>query len=214
MLPALAELRDVLADRYGRPTPITEGLDPFEALVAVVLDRAMDARKRAIAIDALREEGLLTPQALAEADPAEIEQALRALKIAPKALVPLRRTARWLVELHHGDADALVGNESGVSTSQLRDELTGLNGVGATSADALLLFALNRPVYPLDRPTYRIFARDGWIDLDTGYDDAARRRGAARAGRPGRVGGAFRLVRTPRARLLLRDRSPAARSAH
>ena len=172
MLPAFAELRDVLAGRYGRPTPITEGLDPFEALVAVLLDRAMDARKRTAALDALWDEGLLTPQALAEADPAEIEEALRTLKIAPKALVSIRRLVRWLVELHHGDADALVGNESDVSTSQLRDELTGLNGVGATSADALLLFALDRPTYPLDRPTYRIFARHGWIDLDAGYEDA------------------------------------------
>ena len=174
MPPALAELRDALTDRYGRPTPTAEGLDPFEALVAVLLDRAFDARKRDAALDALRDDGLLTPQALAEADPAELDEALRAIgvPVAQHGFAPVRRLARWLVELHHGNADLLAGTDSAIPTSQLRDELVAVNGIGSASADALLLFALGRPAYPLDRPTYRIFARHGWIDPDVGYDDA------------------------------------------
>ena len=45
--------------------------ESVEALIATLLDRALEARKRDAALDALREEGLLEPQALAEADPAE-----------------------------------------------------------------------------------------------------------------------------------------------
>ena len=40
------------------------------------------------------------------------------------------------------------------------------------AADALLLFGLNRPVYPADRPTYRIMSRHGWINATADYEEA------------------------------------------
>jgi endonuclease-3 related protein len=173
---SLPGLIDALTGRYGLQEPRAGGaaLDPFESLVATLLDRALDAPKRNRALAALRDAGLLDPQALAESDPAESAEALRSagLNVAEKALVPLRRVARWLVELHHGDADALSGPDAPVATSQLREELTAVNGVGPASADALLLFALRRPVYPMDRATYRVFVRHGWIDPTADYDEA------------------------------------------
>jgi endonuclease-3 related protein len=177
-MPALDEsshaIRDALADYYGRPEPPTAGLDPFEALIASALDRALDRKKRDAALAALRDEGLLEPQALAEADPAEVEDALRSsgLVIARTALAPLRRLARWLVDLHHGSADDMAGPDGEVPVDRLREELLTLNGVGPATADAILLFALRRPAYPLDRASYRVLVRHAWIDPDTGYEEA------------------------------------------
>ena len=177
-MPALDEsfpaIRDALADRYGHPEPPAAGLDPFEALVATVLDRALEPAKRDAVVAALRDEGLLDPQALAEADPVEVEDALRSagLSVSRAALAPLRRLARWLVDRHHGSADALAGPDSPVPADRLREELLTINGVGPATADALLLFALGRPAYPLDRATYRVLVRHGWVDTDAGYDEA------------------------------------------
>jgi endonuclease-3 related protein len=174
-LPALFE---ALTGRYGRPEPPwgtgAGGRDPFEGLVAELLARALDARKCDRALAALRDAGLLDPQTLAEADPAETADALRSagLRVADKALAPVRRVARWLVELHHGAADELAGPEGDVATSRLREELTALNGIGPATADALLLFTLRRPVYPMDRATYRVFVRHGWIDPTADYEEA------------------------------------------
>lgn len=177
-MPALVEsfpaIRADLTDRYGLPAPLFAGLDPFEALVATVLDRALEPTKRDAVIAALRDEGLLEPQALAESDPAEAEEALRSagLAVARTVLTPLRKLARWLVDHHHGSADALAGLDSSLSADRLREELLTINGIGPASADAVLLFALRRPVYPLDRASYRILARHGWVDTDAGYDEA------------------------------------------
>lgn len=168
------EIRDALADRYGRPEPSTAGLDPFEAMVATMLDRALDPKKRDATLIALRDEGLLEPHALAGADTAEVEDALRSagLAVSRAALTPLRRLVQWLVERHQGSADELAGHESTVSADELREELRALNGVGPATADAILLFALRRPVYPLDRATYRVLARHGWVEADATYDEA------------------------------------------
>lgn len=167
-------LAEALTGRYGRPGLPAAGLEPFEGLVAILLDRALDASKRDAVMEALRDAGLLDPQALAESDPAELTDAVGSagLTVPERALVPLKRLARWLVELHHGDADALAEDEGSVPTSQLREELSAVNGIGPATADALLLFALHRPVYPLDRATYRVFVRHGWIESSADYEEA------------------------------------------
>ena len=167
-------MSDALADHYGRPGSPTAGLPPFEAILATALDRMIDVHKRDAVLLALREEGLLDPQSLAEADPLEIEDALQSQGVAlPRsAFVPIRRLARWLVELHHGSAVEIAGPSSQVSPNQLREELLALNGIGPSTADSILLYGLNHPVYPLDRATYRIFLRHGWVDSDVSYDDA------------------------------------------
>jgi endonuclease-3 related protein len=167
---SFAAILDALAGEY--PEPESPELAPFPALVAALFDRVADPRKVARALSALDDAGLLDPQALAEADPAEVSDALKTSGLAfpARALGPLRRLARWLVERHQGSADALRTGE--VATDSLREELAQLNGIGLATADALLLFALRRPVYPLDRATYRIFLRHGWLDAATEYDEA------------------------------------------
>ncbi|MBV8313832.1 MAG: hypothetical protein JOZ53_02745 [Planctomycetaceae bacterium] len=166
------EVVATLAGRYGRPAPVAEGLDLFEALVAVALARSVPPKKLAAALDCLREAGLVESRTLAEADPADLSEALRAAKVSlpARSLGPLRRLARWLVERHKGSAEAL--RDEDVATDRLREELLALNGVGPATADALLLFALRRPVYPVDRASYRILVRHDWLDPTATYDEA------------------------------------------
>ena len=112
-MPSLDEshsaIREALTGHYGRlGSPFAE-MEHFEAFVSVILDRAFDAKARDSAVSTLLEEGFLEPQSLAEADPDDFEEALRSagLKIPKNAFGPLRRLARWLVDLHHGDLDEL-----------------------------------------------------------------------------------------------------------
>jgi hypothetical protein len=67
-----------LAEHYGLPAQMGTGgeLEPFAALVTVLLARATNPRKAERCRQALADAGLLDPQALAEADPAEVRDAL------------------------------------------------------------------------------------------------------------------------------------------
>ena len=84
-------------------------------------------------------------------------------------LTPISRLARWYVERDRGPGDESLDS---VATESLRADLAGINGIGPATADALLLLALSRPVYPLDRATYRILIRHGWLDSWADYDEA------------------------------------------
>jgi endonuclease-3 related protein len=157
-----------LDGRPGRPASVAESRDGFEAIVAAWLERAVESRRVVPVLEGLRDAGLLEPGALGEADPLEIADAVRTRGVpaAAKVVGPLQRLARWVAG--RGSAEALVA----VPTEQLREELIGLNGIGPASADAILLFGLRRSVFPVDRASYRVLVRHGWLDPSADYDDA------------------------------------------
>jgi endonuclease-3 related protein len=74
------------------------------------------------------------------------------------------------VEHHGGRVESLLNPDR--STDWLRGELSGIRGIGLATADAIVLFALERPSYPVDRATFRILVRHGWLDVSAGYDEA------------------------------------------
>ena len=155
-----------LGDHSDRPQFDFEALaTPFEAMVAVLLARNLGPASWKSVLDGLGDAGLLTPDRLANADLIEIVDAVRGRKPAAsvKTLAPLKQLARWFVERRDlGD----------FSVAGLRDELARLKGIGAAGADAILLFALKRPSYPVDRGSFRIMVRHGWLDSTATYEEA------------------------------------------
>jgi endonuclease-3 related protein len=56
-------------------------------------------------------------------------------------------------------------------TNKLREELLGLNGVGPETADSILLYAGDHPVFVVDAYTRRILARHEILPEGTDYED-------------------------------------------
>jgi endonuclease III len=164
-----------LVGAFGRPQSEFADLAPFEAMIAVLLARTLGQSRWSAALDGLGEAGLLTPEGLAEVEIVEIVDAVRekGRSLSVETLAPLRHLARWLVDHHGGRVDSLFNPDR--STGWLRGELAAIKGIGIKGADALLLHALKRPSYPIDRATFRILVRHGWLDPGATYDDARDR---------------------------------------
>lgn len=77
----------------------------------------------------------------------------------------LKNFCRWYVEA--GGFTAL----SQVDTHVLRDALLSVNGVGPETADDILLYAFDRPVFVIDAYTRRLFSRLGTIAGDEAYEE-------------------------------------------
>ncbi|RLC39574.1 MAG: hypothetical protein DRH51_06870, partial [Candidatus Coatesbacteria bacterium] len=54
---------------------------------------------------------------------------------------------------------------------ELRAELLSIWGIGKETADSIILYAAEKPVFVVDRYTIRILSRHGLIDDDYEYDD-------------------------------------------
>lgn len=56
-------------------------------------------------------------------------------------------------------------------TPRLREQLLAVNGVGPETADSILLYAGEKPVFVIDAYTKRILSRHGVMAYEKGYDD-------------------------------------------
>jgi len=148
----LRAIRDRLRKSYGRPEPRPHGA-PIDELVLTVLSQNTNDRNRDVAYRRLR--GRFASWAEArEADPAELEEAIRPGGLAPTKSVRIRRILdalgdddlRWL-------ADAPV--EEG------RDFLCTLPGVGRKTAACVLLFSYGLHEVPVDTHVHRVGVRLG-----------------------------------------------------
>ncbi|MEW6331307.1 MAG: endonuclease, partial [Pseudomonadota bacterium] len=81
----------------------------------------------------------------------------------------LKAMCRWLLE--QGGVRKLAK----LDTHDLRHALLNVHGIGPETADDILLYAFNRPVFVIDAYTRRIFARLGLIAGDEHYETLRRR---------------------------------------
>jgi endonuclease III related protein len=171
-------IKNVLAQHFGRPESALEGLTKFERVIAAgVLGPGLaHARRLSVIARALDQAGLGQPETLAEAELFEISDALSegGARLPMKAVAVLRRLARWfadeLPDLAEFEGQDDVGH-NGALAARLRAKLAALKGIGPARADAILL-VLGFAVYPVDRGTFRILVRHGWIDASASYDEA------------------------------------------
>jgi len=54
---------------------------------------------------------------------------------------------------------------------RLREELLGVKGIGQETADSILLYAGNKPIFVVDAYTKRIFSRHGFVKNSAEYEE-------------------------------------------
>lgn len=74
------------------------------------------------------------------------------------------------VEFLSGNYRGSMARMGRAGTGTLRDGLLGVNGIGPETADSILLYALNKPVFVIDAYTRRILRRHGVPEADAPYE--------------------------------------------
>jgi endonuclease-3 related protein len=159
----LEELRDRLL--AGRDmTGWWPAETPFEVMVGAVLTQQTTWENVTKAIAALRQEGLLDVQVLADCLPGQLMPLVRCTGFYRQKSMRLISMARHAVE-GHGDIEAMLDQ----GTDRLRNELLGLPGIGPETADSILLFAAGRPRFVAAAYVSRVLSRTGVLASDD-YD--------------------------------------------
>ncbi len=139
----------------------------FEVMIGAILTQSAAWKNVETAINTLKTSGLMSPAALREKSPEEIALLIRsAVYYNVKA-----RKLKALVEYIGSECDDDLSEQFEKDTGQLRDGLLSVWGIGEETADSILLYAANKPVFVIDAYTRRIFSRIGiQPDKDT-YSD-------------------------------------------
>jgi endonuclease-3 related protein len=162
----LMRLYDLMFRAYG-PQHWWPARTRFEVVVGAVLTQNTAWTNVEKAVARLRAAGALRPAALAALPRPRLAALIRPAgyyNIKAKRLQNLlrylrRRCGLRLPRLFRAGPEAL------------RRELLGVNGIGPETADSILLYAGDIPVFVVDAYTRRILARHGILRPDAGYDE-------------------------------------------
>jgi len=164
MTVTLDAIYQCLYDAYG-PQNWWPADSPFEVMVGAVLVQNTAWKNVSRAIENLRDADLLTPKALYEVPVAEFEELIRPAGYFRMKTRRLRNLLDYLFEKHDGSLDAMLATD----LETLRMDLLAINGIGPETADSILLYAADKPIFVVDTYTHRVLKRHGWIEYEADY---------------------------------------------
>ncbi|MBL7152332.1 MAG: endonuclease III domain-containing protein [Phycisphaerae bacterium] len=160
----LAEIYQLLFDRFG-PQHWWPGETQCEIVIGAILTQNTSWANVEKAIANLKAADRLTPEALYNLDHARLAELIRPAGYFNIKAKRLKSFLNWFFENYDGRLTDLEG----VNTYQLRAELLSVKGIGPETADSILLYAFDRPVFVVDAYTARIAVRHHLIEPDAGY---------------------------------------------
>src|SRR5215467_4903348 len=155
-----------LLQRYG-PQNWWPAQSRFEVIVGAYLTQNTNWSNVEKAVANLRRARALNMKALRALPLAKLEELVRPSGYFRQKAARLKGFIAFLDEKYSGSLDRMFAQPS----ESLRAELLALNGVGPETADSILLYAGNHPVFVVDAYTRRILERHGMIGPKTGYEE-------------------------------------------
>jgi endonuclease-3 related protein len=161
--PSLGRVYQKLHEAYGaqRWWPADNA---FEVMVGAVLTQNTAWKNVEQAIGNLKLARATTPERIVKLHHRRLASYLRPSGYYNVKARRLRALCKWLMD---------CGGQRVVrdwSTPELRHALLDVHGIGPETADDILLYAFQRPVFVIDAYTRRIFKRLGCISGDEGYE--------------------------------------------
>ncbi len=139
----------------------------FEVIVGAVLTQNTAWTNVERALTQLRREGLLTLNGVRSTPERKLAELIRSSGYFRQKARRLRNFVKFLDIRYDGSLDRMFARP----TLELRQELLALNGIGPETADSILLYAGNHPVFIVDAYTRRIVERHGILPPHTKYDE-------------------------------------------
>jgi endonuclease-3 related protein len=161
----LTEIYQLLFDRFG-PQHWWPGETRFEIITGAILTQNTNWVNVEKAITNLKSADCLTPEKLHHLDPAQLAQLIRPAGYYNIKAKRLKNFINWLF----GNYDGELANLESIDTDRLREELLKIKGVGRETADSILLYAFDRPIFVVDAYTARIVFRHELIGPDADYE--------------------------------------------
>jgi len=139
----------------------------FEVIVGTILTQSTAWRNAEKAIGNLREQHLLTAEKIIKTKEARLSDIIRPAGYHHEKAKRLKEISRFVLNECGGQLEKLKKRK----TEHLRTILLRTRGVGPETADSILLYALDKPVFVVDAYTKRIFSRHKLISRDASYGD-------------------------------------------
>lgn len=160
----LMEYFQILSQTLG-PSHWWPTRSSFEVCLGAVLTQNTNWANASKAIEALRERGVLIPERLDDLAVSELSTLIR-----PAGYFRVKAARiKALLTFFRQEADFDLSRLAQQPLEELRPKLLAVKGIGQETADSILLYALNYPIFVVDAYTARIMHRHAFVPEDVSY---------------------------------------------
>jgi endonuclease-3 related protein len=139
----------------------------IEVIVGAYLTQNTAWTNVELALRNLRQAKVLSVEGIRKVSLSRLQRLIRPSGYFRQKAARLKTFVAFLDKAYGGSLDRLFAQP----TEQLREELLGLNGVGPETADSILLYAGNHPVFVVDAYTRRILDRHRILPEKAEYEE-------------------------------------------
>lgn len=163
---SLMELYNKLYSFYG-PQRWWPGETPFEVAVGAILTQNTNWSNVEKAVSNLKNHNILNAK-----DMHKVSIGRLASLIRPSGYYNLKaKRLKSFINFIFEEYDYSMARMKEGQTLSLRKKLLAVNGIGQETADSILLYALDKPVFVIDLYTKRILSRHDLMSMNSSYED-------------------------------------------
>ena len=160
------EIYDLLSREFG-PQHWWPAESPFEVVVGAVLTQNTNWLNVTRAMGNLKTRGLLTFQALLHAPMEDVAECIRPSGYYNLKTARLKNLLLMIEKRYAGSLAELFAD----SLEDARRSLLSVKGIGPETADSILLYAGNLPIFVVDAYTYRMLSRHNLVGEECTYEE-------------------------------------------
>jgi len=142
----------------------------FEVCVGAILTQNTAWKNVGLAIKNLKKAKLLSAEKMQSAEESKIAELIKPSGYYNQKSKALKFFCKHLAENYSFDLEKMFGKP----ISEIREELLAMHGIGKETADSIILYAANKPIFVVDayakRIMGRIYGKAHDLDFDS-YDD-------------------------------------------
>jgi endonuclease-3 related protein len=142
------------------------GDTPFEIAVGAILTQNTNWTNVEKAIQNLKRKNALSARALHKIPLRELAELIRPSGYFNIKAKRLKSFIEFLMNNYNGSMKKMNHED----VVYLREELLSIHGVGRETADSIILYALDKPIFVIDAYTKRVLSRHGIMNFKDSYD--------------------------------------------
>lgn len=161
----LSEMYELLFEQFG-PQHWWPGDTQFEIIIGAILTQNTSWANVEKAITNLKKANFLSSQALHQMNNDKLSALIKPAGYFNIKAKRLKSFLSWLSNEYNG----LLEKIEQIPTARLREELLNIKGIGPETADSILLYAFDRPIFVVDAYTARVMTRHALVETGCDYE--------------------------------------------
>ncbi|TFG77672.1 MAG: endonuclease III domain-containing protein [Thermodesulfobacteriales bacterium] len=156
----------LLYKEYG-PQGWWPGDSQLESILGAILTQNTSWNNVEKAINNLKELDLISVEKLTMLTTRELAQLIKSSGYFNQKAIKIKNFITFLYDNYEGGLEKMFEEE----ISELRNKLLQIKGIGPETADCIILYGGNKPIFVIDTYTYRVLSRHGLVPEQTSYNE-------------------------------------------